>query len=248
MEISNFQITVKAVITQSEHILLVREHQDKLWDMPGGRIRDDEPIHETLRRELREEIDCFDPQIGRLLYAERIPRSQLPEPPGQLMALFYEVRLLDTYVTPGVILPHPRGIWFSMEEVENLPLRHGNYLLGTIRLINQYNQSKDTKSQEGLHPMTNRNLFPIKYIHPLGAPIKTLYAEYMGNDIFRVYRDAEGNEPVVDRYEYDPITFVETFTNIDGRKITFSKLGNKLKDLRFRTGEVFIDLFREDDA
>lgn len=127
MLISNFQVGVKAIIIQSEHILLIREHHKEKWDVPGGRLEDQETLLEGLKRELREELGCQKPVIGPLLYADRIPSEQMAVA-GELVLLFYKVELPDIYVTKQVILPHPTGVWFSLKEVESLPLQHLNLM------------------------------------------------------------------------------------------------------------------------
>lgn len=51
----------KALVTTESGVLLVKErHADgtPFWTLPGGGSRSDEPLGETLRRELREELDC----------------------------------------------------------------------------------------------------------------------------------------------------------------------------------------------
>jgi ADP-ribose pyrophosphatase YjhB (NUDIX family) len=48
---------VKCVLTKGDHVLLVRHtYGDREWDLPGGRIRRDEPAVSTARREMHEEL------------------------------------------------------------------------------------------------------------------------------------------------------------------------------------------------
>jgi ADP-ribose pyrophosphatase YjhB (NUDIX family) len=48
---------VKCVLTHGEHVLLVRHtYGDRGWDLPGGRVRRDEPAVHTARREMQEEL------------------------------------------------------------------------------------------------------------------------------------------------------------------------------------------------
>ena len=58
-----FQIGIKAVITNDEgKILLLAMGElgtpSERWDIPGGRMDDNETFEQTLARELDEEIDC----------------------------------------------------------------------------------------------------------------------------------------------------------------------------------------------
>jgi 8-oxo-dGTP pyrophosphatase MutT (NUDIX family) len=48
---------VKCVLTRGEEVLLVRHtYGDRRWDLPGGRIKRDEPALNTARREMHEEL------------------------------------------------------------------------------------------------------------------------------------------------------------------------------------------------
>lgn len=55
-----FQVGVKALVRDGQgRILLLREarHSNSYWDLPGGRMDEGEDFMQTLKRELREEID-----------------------------------------------------------------------------------------------------------------------------------------------------------------------------------------------
>jgi len=85
-----FFVGVKAVIVRDGKVLLLRHATKDFWDMPGGRIDDDETIEQALRRELCEELPSHrEPQIGRLLNAYRVPGS-IQDDLG-LVLLFYRV-------------------------------------------------------------------------------------------------------------------------------------------------------------
>ena len=48
---------VKCVLTRGEEVLLVRHtYGDRRWDLPGGRIKRDEPALNTARREMHAEL------------------------------------------------------------------------------------------------------------------------------------------------------------------------------------------------
>src|SRR5579875_1019747 len=48
---------VKCVLTKGDRVLLVRHtYGDRRWDLPGGRMRRDEPAVNTARREMQEEL------------------------------------------------------------------------------------------------------------------------------------------------------------------------------------------------
>jgi len=50
-----FFVGVKAVIREERGILLIK-HASGFWDMPGGRLDDDETLEEGLTREISEEL------------------------------------------------------------------------------------------------------------------------------------------------------------------------------------------------
>ena len=48
---------VKCVLTRGDRVLLVRHtYGDRHWDLPGGRIKRDEPALKTAQREMHEEL------------------------------------------------------------------------------------------------------------------------------------------------------------------------------------------------
>lgn len=64
-----FQVALKALVTQGDRLLVLREATPPgLWELPGGRIdagEEGEPHRDVLRRELREELgEAFRCEIG----------------------------------------------------------------------------------------------------------------------------------------------------------------------------------------
>lgn len=92
--LDSFHIGVKALIFNNEKniLLLERDHPIKklYWDLPGGRVQKDESIHETLLRELKEEIGLETPSIlhpfGMFLTNIRIPAQE--ESVGLIFSIF----------------------------------------------------------------------------------------------------------------------------------------------------------------
>ena len=72
MAIRRFHVGVKGLITASdERVLLLRD--GSFWDLPGGRIDDNETSLETLRRELAEELPGIrNVRVGHLLGCDRV--------------------------------------------------------------------------------------------------------------------------------------------------------------------------------
>ena len=87
----HFYVGIKAVIMKDGKVLLLKDSsRPDFWDVPGGRIDENESIEEALLRELREELPSHtNPRIGKLLNAYRIPGS-IKDDLG-LVLLFYKV-------------------------------------------------------------------------------------------------------------------------------------------------------------
>ena len=72
-----FQVTLKALISRGGKLLILKDRgQAKKWDLPGGRIEEKDlplPMHEALRRELREELGARAKiSIGKMFYCSKL--------------------------------------------------------------------------------------------------------------------------------------------------------------------------------
>jgi ADP-ribose pyrophosphatase YjhB (NUDIX family) len=62
-----FNYRVAGVAIRDDAVLLHRATRDAFWTLPGGRAEIGEAAHDTLRREMREELDT-DVHVDRLLW------------------------------------------------------------------------------------------------------------------------------------------------------------------------------------
>ena len=111
----NFFVGVKAIVIKDDKILLLKDSsRPDFWDVPGGRIDDNETIEQTLLRELTEELPSHtNPHIGELLNAYRIPGS-IKDDLG-LVLLFYRVDVdFDGEIT--LSSEHTGYEWLSLED------------------------------------------------------------------------------------------------------------------------------------
>jgi len=119
-KIKNFNIGVKGVIVKDKKVLLLKRDMGNgqvFWDVPGGRIDDNEDILETLKRELLEEL----PSIGKfkikeILHSYRLPRD-IKEDLG-LVLLFYKVNAEDFQVK--LSNEHCDYRWFDKEMLNGI--------------------------------------------------------------------------------------------------------------------------------
>lgn len=71
-----FNVGIKAVIEDAGKVLIVRESDDErdFWEIPGGRIDENETIEEALVRELNEEL----PGIKNVIIHEPLAAYRVP--------------------------------------------------------------------------------------------------------------------------------------------------------------------------
>lgn len=122
----HFFVGIKAVIIKDGNILLLKDSsRPDFWDVPGGRIDEDETIQQALLRELREELPSHsNPRIGKLLNAYRIPGS-IKDNLG-LVLLFYkvdvdfegEITLSDEH-TEYAWLPFDKALKLGSEAIQS---------------------------------------------------------------------------------------------------------------------------------
>lgn len=115
MAIGTFHVGVKAVIVKDAKILLVKHKVRGTWNLPGGRIDENESIEQTLRRELKEELGLrSDVVIGDVVYAFRDPSLTFSEGNGVVL-IAYKVSLADheVLVTSD---EHTEVAWMSFDD------------------------------------------------------------------------------------------------------------------------------------
>ena len=118
-----FHVGIKGVIRVNGKCLALKKQgvKDVFWDLPGGRINDDEEVEEALRRELREELPSLgEYRIGAQLGVHRFHRDFFPElfPGVGLFVVFYHVEAVPFEV---VLSPeHQEFKWVSLENIAEL--------------------------------------------------------------------------------------------------------------------------------
>lgn len=128
------QVGVKVLIKNEDGAYLFIQRAQKMgdesephWDMPGGRINEDEPLHTALAREIMEETGLQLDDEPRLVNAQDIFVQK---------ADLHVVRLTYTAVGSGEVVmsdEHQHGQWLSLDDARKLNL--DPYLRDTLPLI-----------------------------------------------------------------------------------------------------------------
>jgi ADP-ribose pyrophosphatase YjhB (NUDIX family) len=66
------------IVNEYGHVLMVRQAQgNKLWTLPGGKVRRSEPVAKALEREVREETGLGIAEMRLAAVYDRVPRNNL---------------------------------------------------------------------------------------------------------------------------------------------------------------------------
>ena len=117
--IKDCHVGIKGIVFANNQCLVLQKGfgDDAFWEVPGGRIDDTETLHETLKRELREELPTMGGfSIGELAGAYRLNRDLEGE--RALVLIFYTV---ETEMFEIVLsAEHSDYKWISKETLSEL--------------------------------------------------------------------------------------------------------------------------------
>ena len=121
----NFNVGIKGVVTnQNGGVLLLKKNQQKpFWEVPGGRIDDDESIEQTLEREIQEELTgSSNFTIVQILCAHSLPHDIADG--LSLMLIYYQIsiKLPDPIQISD---EHSEYMWVS--SLDQVPIDGGTY-------------------------------------------------------------------------------------------------------------------------
>ena len=110
----NFHIAAKAVIVKDNKALVLKEvNRFSGFDLPGGKIDENENIEVALKRELKEELGLTEFTTGNLLHVYE--RQDYKKNGFSLMLVFYEVFTDDFKITLSE--EHDEYKWISKQDV-----------------------------------------------------------------------------------------------------------------------------------
>lgn len=121
--VKTFYVGIKGVIVNDGKLLLLRankalERRD-IWEMPGGRIDDDETITEALTRELKEEVpNIQNIDIHEILHAHRLHWNI--DGDKSLVLIFYRVSAMFADNEPQLSNEHVDWQWADKEQALKL--------------------------------------------------------------------------------------------------------------------------------
>lgn len=123
---------VAALIIQSQRILLgqrsaTRAFYPDVWDVFGGHMEPGEQQHETLVRELQEELGITPTQWRFLETIHISPPASPDEPADQLIFHLYLVTAWTGMPINRQLEEHSTIGWFSLAEAIQLPLADPSY-------------------------------------------------------------------------------------------------------------------------
>jgi len=109
-----FFVGVKGVIIDPELGVLLIKHAIGYWDVPGGRLDDDEDLEQGLRRELQEELPgCIVQAVGEQIGAFRVHKDIKDD--ISLVIIFFIVQV----TLPSELIlsdEHTEYIWVRNQE------------------------------------------------------------------------------------------------------------------------------------
>ncbi len=120
MAIKNFNVGIKAAIMHEGKLLFVKDAKGDFWDLPGGRMDDDEIIPETIARELQEELpNAAVESVGDIVCAFRVPEVTFQDGSGLILVVYKaEVSFPDGVVQLSD--EHNESRWVALDEADEL--------------------------------------------------------------------------------------------------------------------------------
>lgn len=115
-----FIISIKGVIKREEHYLLLKNEREE-WELPGGRLEDQESPEACVIREVKEETGL---QISITSILDTWIYEVLP---GKEVFIVTYLCQLDSHTSKRLIISeeHQEIGWFSLQELDTLSMPEG---------------------------------------------------------------------------------------------------------------------------
>jgi len=115
------KVTIKALVVKENKVLFVKDNHN-LWELPGGTMKQGETEEETLRRELGEELNIDEANIGKLISSG----SFIVLKPEWDKKYAYTAKIYEAEFNiqnAKLSDEHVEMKWFSSEEISNINTR-----------------------------------------------------------------------------------------------------------------------------
>lgn len=117
---NRFSISIKGVVLFNDKIVLLKNEREE-WELPGGRIELDETPQETVKREIKEELN-LDVVVGDIIDAWMYDIGNK----GNVFIVSYMCKLSEENVSNIQISDEHKEIgWFDINEIDNISLPKG---------------------------------------------------------------------------------------------------------------------------
>jgi 8-oxo-dGTP diphosphatase len=135
-----FNVGIKGLIVKNNKVLLLKKinpfkEGGFFWDVPGGRIEENEDVIETLSRELKEELPKIGKfNIGNIIHATRL-HDNIKENTDLFMVYYYvEAEDFDIKLSNE----HLSYIWHDIDDLGNDELQIDSMCLSAIEKLKKY--------------------------------------------------------------------------------------------------------------
>ena len=116
MAMKKFYVGVKGLVRSDKGFLIIK-HARGYWDLPGGRLDDDEDLEDGLIRELSEELpNCKLKTIGEQIGAHRVHKDI--DDDISLVLIYF---IVDVEVPEVVELSHEHTEWLWVNSESDFP-------------------------------------------------------------------------------------------------------------------------------
>lgn len=111
-------LTAAVAVVRDGKLLMVRKHGSPVWILPGGKKFAHEEAEATVRREVKEELDC---ELTELSFFDEYVATAGHNPDRQMHVVLYTGELVGEPKASGEISEY---CWISLEQRENLAPVH----------------------------------------------------------------------------------------------------------------------------
>jgi 8-oxo-dGTP diphosphatase len=120
--IKNFHIGIKAVIVKTGKALILKDAKRfRGWDLPGGKIDEEEGIEQALKRELYEELGLKKFSMGEILFA--FERPDYNKEGVKLILIFYKIEAEISKIKLSD--EHADYLWISKKDFAEIAVKRG---------------------------------------------------------------------------------------------------------------------------